>query len=341
MGVEVFSRPGELHLFSLLKLEKSDGTTSMFESIFNEKLVISNDVVLSLFVQTAFEPYPIDSMGKKKKKKNIVKLSHEVYPQLRAMLNIRSHTNKHLPVSHGILKMWTHDPNGSGKLKQHQLLPAHRGEGPNPADLLDQYICGVVRFQVACSAHFNDLQHTMEAYNGLQVLWRHHWTSSLADENSLGLQIQEESSSSPCNVKRNRSRRTAWYLWLLSPKWTKRTRRSWRTWESIMCRISNQNCEHLSSTQHPEATFGTQWWVCKLVCPNYRSIFWFQKMDQGLRSQQQRVFFFFFFSMFPRSTSPVPGLPSEFLGFTHGASVFLVAKGWKMAATNPLKLDVW
>ena len=39
--------------------------------------------------------------------------------------------------------------------------PAQSGEGPSPVELLDQYICGVVRFQVACSARFNDLQHTI------------------------------------------------------------------------------------------------------------------------------------------------------------------------------------
>ena len=35
--------------------------------------------------------------------------------------------------------------------------PAQSGEGPSPVELLDQYICGVV----ACSARFNDLQHTI------------------------------------------------------------------------------------------------------------------------------------------------------------------------------------
>ena len=31
---------------------------------------------------------------------------------------------------------------------------------PSPGSLLDRYICAVARFQVACSARFNDLQHT-------------------------------------------------------------------------------------------------------------------------------------------------------------------------------------
>jgi len=39
--------------------------------------------------------------------------------------------------------------------------PAGSGEGPSANAVLDQYICGVVRFQVACSARCNDLQHTI------------------------------------------------------------------------------------------------------------------------------------------------------------------------------------
>ena len=31
---------------------------------------------------------------------------------------------------------------------------------PSPGSLLGRYICAVARFQVACSARFNDLQHT-------------------------------------------------------------------------------------------------------------------------------------------------------------------------------------
>eukprot|EP00435_Cladocopium_sp_Y103_P020490 s1944_g5.t1 len=41
-------------------------------------------------------------------------------------------------------------------------VPSAHGEEPlSPMGALDQYICGVVRFQVACSARFNDLQHTI------------------------------------------------------------------------------------------------------------------------------------------------------------------------------------
>eukprot|EP00435_Cladocopium_sp_Y103_P060109 s690_g21.t2 len=41
-------------------------------------------------------------------------------------------------------------------------VPSAHGEEPlSPKGALDQYICGVVRFQVACSARFNDLQHTI------------------------------------------------------------------------------------------------------------------------------------------------------------------------------------
>ena len=39
--------------------------------------------------------------------------------------------------------------------------PSGIGEGPSANAVLDQYICSVVRFQVACSARFNDLQHTI------------------------------------------------------------------------------------------------------------------------------------------------------------------------------------
>ena len=39
--------------------------------------------------------------------------------------------------------------------------PAGSGENLSAHTILDQYICGVVRFQVACSARFNDLQHTI------------------------------------------------------------------------------------------------------------------------------------------------------------------------------------
>ena len=46
------------------------------------------------------------------------------------------------------------------KIAAGEGLTASTGASTSPKFVLDRYICAMARFQVACSARFNDLQHT-------------------------------------------------------------------------------------------------------------------------------------------------------------------------------------
>ena len=75
---------------------------------------------------------------------------------------------------------------------------ASTGASTSPKFVLDRYICAMARFQVACSARLNDLQHTSPG--GLQTHRNYPGTPGMADKDSECFQDQEEPSAADCTA---------------------------------------------------------------------------------------------------------------------------------------------
>ena len=70
------------------------------------------------------------------------------------------------------------------------LAVAHGTDKVTPQQLMDQYICAIARFQVACSSRFNDLQHTSPA-------------NFKVSDKSLELQAWQTKTVSAFRIKKN------------------------------------------------------------------------------------------------------------------------------------------
>ena len=70
------------------------------------------------------------------------------------------------------------------------LAVAHGTDKVTPQQLMDQYICAIARFQVACSSRFNDLQHTSPA-------------NFKVSDKSLELQAWQTKTISAFRIKKN------------------------------------------------------------------------------------------------------------------------------------------